>query len=121
MPAKNRVGRDNRGNLRQDPTTKTRAEDSQAPPFVVGQPHTLTTQLRATERDYRSDCQRGADSAGDGQRMPDSERHQRPKQLNWAVSREYMPATPFSKGGVAVIKRISPVSQRSETTKPDVH
>jgi len=35
MPAKNRIRRDNRGNLRQDPATKTRAEARQAPPFVI--------------------------------------------------------------------------------------
>ena len=45
MPAKNRIRRDNRGNLREDPATKTRAEDRQAPPFVVGQLHALTAQL----------------------------------------------------------------------------
>lgn len=39
VPAKNRLGRDNRGNLRQYPATKTRAEDCQAPPFVVGRLH----------------------------------------------------------------------------------
>jgi hypothetical protein len=41
-PPKNRVGRDKRGNLRQDPATKTPAEDRQAPPFVVGQLHAAT-------------------------------------------------------------------------------
>ena len=38
VPAENRVGRDNRRNLRQKPTTERRAEGGQAPPFVVGEP-----------------------------------------------------------------------------------
>jgi hypothetical protein len=45
VPAKNRVGGHNRGTLRQDPTTETGAENIQAPPFVVGEPHALTAQL----------------------------------------------------------------------------
>jgi hypothetical protein len=45
MPAENRIRRHNRRNLRQKPTTNTRAEDCQAPPFVVGQLHALTAQL----------------------------------------------------------------------------
>jgi hypothetical protein len=46
MPAENRVRRDNRRNLCQKPTTEPRAEGSQVPPFVVGQPHALVAQLR---------------------------------------------------------------------------
>jgi hypothetical protein len=46
MPAQNGVGRDDRRQLRQKPATKTGAEDRQAPPFAVGQPHSLTSQLR---------------------------------------------------------------------------
>jgi hypothetical protein len=46
MPAENCVRRDNRRHLRQLPTTETHTEDSQAPPFVVGQPHELVAQLR---------------------------------------------------------------------------
>ena len=46
VPAPNRIGRDNRGYPRQDPATETRTQDGQAPPVVVGQPHTATVQLR---------------------------------------------------------------------------
>jgi hypothetical protein len=44
VPAENRVGRDDRHNLRQQPTTERRA--SQTPPFVVGEPHALVAQAR---------------------------------------------------------------------------
>ena len=45
MSAKNRVGRDNGRNLPQTPTTETRAESGQAPPFVVDEQHALAAQL----------------------------------------------------------------------------
>jgi hypothetical protein len=45
VPAKNRVGCHNRGNVRQDPTTEAYAENSQASPFVVAESHALAAQL----------------------------------------------------------------------------
>lgn len=39
--------------------------------------------------------------------------------LNWAVSREYMPATPFKKGGVAVIKLDREDNRRNRRISPD--
>jgi len=46
MPAQKRVGRDNRRNLRQNPSTKTSAEGRQAAPVVVHQPHALIAERR---------------------------------------------------------------------------
>ena len=46
VPAQNRVGRDDRRDLRQHPTTEPLAEASQPPPFVVGEPQALVAQLR---------------------------------------------------------------------------
>jgi hypothetical protein len=46
MPAQNRVRRDNRRHLRQQPTPQSRAADGQAPPVVVGEPQTLVLQQR---------------------------------------------------------------------------
>jgi hypothetical protein len=45
VPAENRVRRHGRGNLGQQPTTETRATDSQASSFVVGKPQTLVVEL----------------------------------------------------------------------------
>ena len=45
VPAKNRIGRDNRRHLDQDLATETGAEDRQPPPFVVGEPHALAAEL----------------------------------------------------------------------------
>jgi hypothetical protein len=44
VPAQHRVWRDDRRHLHQEPATKTGAEDSQARPFAVGQPHSLMSQ-----------------------------------------------------------------------------
>ena len=41
------------------------------------------------------------------------------RMLNWAVSREYMPATPFRKGGVAVIKLDREDNRRNRRISPD--
>ena len=46
MPAENRVRRDDRRHFCQKASTETGAEDSQAPPFTVGEPHSLISQLR---------------------------------------------------------------------------
>jgi hypothetical protein len=46
VPAENCVRRDDRRNLRQKPPTERRAQSSQAPPVVVGEPDALVAQAR---------------------------------------------------------------------------
>jgi hypothetical protein len=46
VPTENRVGRDNRRHLHEQATTEPRAQDSQAPPLVIGEAHALVAQLR---------------------------------------------------------------------------
>jgi hypothetical protein len=49
VPTKNRVRRDNRRHLRQQPTTEMHTEDSQAQAFVVSETQPLTAELRLEE------------------------------------------------------------------------
>jgi hypothetical protein len=46
MPAENRLRGHNRRHVREDPTAELLAEDRQAAPFVIRQPHSPTVQLR---------------------------------------------------------------------------
>jgi hypothetical protein len=46
VPAQNGVSRDDRGHLRQQPTTERRATSRQAPSVAIGEPQTLILQLR---------------------------------------------------------------------------
>ena len=46
MPSQNRVGCDDRRDLRQHPTTQPFAENGQPSPIMIRQPQTLMAQLR---------------------------------------------------------------------------
>jgi hypothetical protein len=49
MPPENRVGRDDRGDLAQQPSAQAMPRPRQAAPVLIGQPHAASVQLRAED------------------------------------------------------------------------
>jgi hypothetical protein len=83
VPANNRIGRDNRRHVDQNLATETGAEDSQPPPFVVGEPHALAAELRFQDTIFFAQV---LNDLGQAALEPADEKRDEPLQRNHAVS-----------------------------------